>query len=128
MDTKPQPRGIQFEADFERFLHHRHIPVHHASEHEDRYQAIDLWVDGLAIQLTLGRWKSQLDLAKVRAKYNWTKAQSGGTAVLVVFDCDEINTLAMFEKAIAALARIKVGAKATLVLVTSDKAQLLAAA
>ena len=128
MDT-PLPRGIQFEADFERFLQLRHIPVHHATEHEDRYQAIDLWVDGLAVQITLGRWTSQLDRARVRAKYNWSQTQSNGKAIVVVFDCDEMCCVrAMFEKALLALARIKAGAPAHLVLVTADKAQLLAAA
>lgn len=129
MDTKHRPRGIKLEADFERFLNHRGVSVHHASEHEDRYRAIDLWVDGLAVQLTLGRWTSQLDLARIGAKYNWTSTQSGGTAVLVVFDCEEVVCMrAMFEKALLALARIQAGTPARLVLVNRDRAQLLAAA
>jgi hypothetical protein len=122
-------RGLLLEQQFETFLQHKNISVKHASEQEDKYQAIDLWVDGLAIQLTLGRWTTQLDKARVKAKYNWTKTQSRGNAILVVFDCEEqVSVRAMFEKALIALAKIKRGAKASLVLVTRDNAQLLAGA
>jgi hypothetical protein len=122
-------RGLLLEQQFETFIAHRGIEVRHATIEEDQYQAIDLWVDGLAVQITLGRWQNKIDIARIRAKFNWTKVQSRGNALLVVFDCEEEICLnEMFRNALLGLAKIKMGAKASLVLVNRDNAQLLAGA
>lgn len=118
--------GLLLEKELEVYLKHQHLPVHHASAQEDKYQAIDLWVDGLPIQVTLGTWKSSLGLSKIKAKWDWTQFQSHRRAILVVFDMSTTNKLIMFRNMVIGLAKAKkAGLTACIILVDDAGVQIL---
>jgi hypothetical protein len=112
--------GLLLEQELETYLKHQHLPVHHASAKEDKYQAIDLWVDGLPIQITLGTWKTQLGLSKIRAKWDWTQFQSQRRAILVVFDMNTTNKLTMFRNMVKGLAKAKKAGLTTCIVLVDD--------
>lgn len=96
-------RGMKLEQRLESFCSLNQIPCAHASVYEDRFKAIDFHISGLPVQVTLGKWKTKLDLAKVRQKWEWTKIQSQNSAILCVFDMESNQWVTMFKNMVKGL-------------------------
>lgn len=119
-------RGLALEHELETYLKHNHIAVHHSTKEEDNFKAIDLWVQGLPIQVTLGDWTSKLGLAKIRTKWDWTQFQSQNKAILVVFDMNTTNKLIMFKHMIKGLVSLRrAGLTTGILLVNAEGTKVL---
>lgn len=106
-------QGMLLEGYVQNYCTLNQIPCAHATMHEDRFKAIDLWIDGLPIQVTLGKWQTSLDIDRVKAKWDWTQFQSGNKAILCVFDMHELNKVTMVRNMVKGLIKMRRAGLAT---------------
>lgn len=114
-------QGLLLETQIEQYFKLNGIRCHHSSENEDKFKAIDLWIDGLPIQVTIGDWTTPLGLSRIKSKWDWTQFQSQSTAILVVFK-PQGNKIAMFKNMAKGLVIMKKAGLKTGILLVTDKA------
>lgn len=125
---KATQRGFVLENQVITTLTHRAYNVRKSSKQEDKLNAIDLFVEGLPIQVTIQTWEDQIHLAGLMGKIKWTEQQSKDSkAIVVAFDksamaCQWPSMIRRMGTAIKKMAKMGVR---THLRISSDKMEFL---
>lgn len=117
-------RGLQLEIDLHNYCCYNSIASAISTHHEDKMKAIDLWIDGLPVQITLQSWDTTIQLLNLRAKVKHERTINKNT-IIVVFHVNG-SKLAMFKHMVCMLhAMGKKGITHGTLLIDNEKATYL---